>query len=268
MKKTAAALILIVLLAPALCMAQEKGPSFSFSFLKPSMEDTKMLNSAMIFGIDYPLNENLTIAAYIPYAMFQPDITGFDNESAMGNPHVGVRGMLNETLGFHFGVGLPFAPEDENQFALMTGMVADMTAFWNFIPQTALVDGGVMWWNMMESGLGLFAGGGFAWLVPEDEGTGEVFLPFYAGGMYNLGAAMVGAGLTGHYWLSSGDADGVFGDDALIWGLTLGAEFPLGAFTPNLYFIMPLAKDWSDDPPEGVGVGSVIGIGFKYTIMK
>ena len=78
MKKTAAVFALLILLVPALCLAQEKGPTFSFSFMKPSMENTKMLNSAMLFGFDYPLNENLTVSAYIPYAMFQPDVAGLD----------------------------------------------------------------------------------------------------------------------------------------------------------------------------------------------
>jgi len=264
MKKTAAVLALVVLLAPALCMAQAKGPSFSFSLLKPEIENTKMLNSAMLFNVQYPLNENLTVMATIPYAMWQPDIAGMDNESALGNPSVGVMGSLNESLGFHFAAGLPFASEELASWsALMVGMLASMPSYWHFATMSAFVEGGVDWWKMMDSGLGFFAGGGFSWVLPEEEGVAELYLPFYGGALYNLDVAMVGVGLEGHYWLSKGDVSA----DAIVWGLNLGAEFPLGAFTPHVYYTMPLNEDWANED-TGAGISSVIGIGFKYTIMK
>jgi hypothetical protein len=256
--RAAVLLLALVMLIPSTSVAQDKATmGISVEILKPMMDDTKFMNSAMFLGYYNVVTEGIRVDAVVPFAFYDPDIAGLDGDSGLGNPFIGVtKYMEGSPLSFSGGVWIPVA--DEDKFYPMTGELADPTLIGAFCPKTWTIEAGVNYWGADVGTVIPFFGAGPVVTIPTEEADDtEVFIRFGGGVIYPTGDLRIGAGLSGFYWTTAGDVDA---DEFVFQGI-VGGDYNLGAVRPGLTVRIPLSSDYSDAVDMVIGVHLGIPIG-------
>jgi hypothetical protein len=254
-----ALLLAIAVMSPAGAQAQdEKGGSIGIEWMKPSVDDTNLLNSAFFFGYTRKMGTDYTLSVGLPLAIFDPDTDLVDGETVIGNPRIGITKSTGGSLSYSLGLSIPVADEDKG-FALGTGILADPFRQGAFAPDTWTVDGMVSYTKPSEGGVSFFAGAGPVITVPtDDQFDTEVFVNFYAAGMYGMDQFQFGAGIVGSFWATQEDPDMWIGDDTFVYQAVVGGVYNTGSVNPGLWVAIPLSEDYKDAVSTVFGVS--IGI--------
>lgn len=257
----AAGLVLaLVMLIPSTSVAQDKATSgISVEFLKPIegdlMVDTGFMNSAIFIDYFNVVTEGIRIDVSLPFGIYDPD-TG-DGDSGFGNPYIGVTKFMDGSpLYFSGGLSIPIA--DEDKLYPYMGRVADITRIGAFRPKTWTIDASVNYWGEGGSTVIPFFGAGPTITIPTEENEDtEIYIVLGGGVIYPTGSLRLGAGLSGFYWATAGDAAG---DEFVLQGI-VGCDYDLGAVRPGLTIRIPLSSDYGDLVNMVIGVHLGIPIG-------
>ncbi len=258
-----ALLLAIAIMSPAGARAQdERGGNIGVEWLKPSLDDTNFLNSAFFFGYTRKMGTDYTLSVGLPLAIYDGDL--FDNETAIGNPRIGVTRSTGGSLSYSLGLSVSVADSAKGK-ALLVGALADPLRQGAFAPDTWTLDGMVSYMKASEGGISFFAGAGPTITLPTDDAFDtEVFVNFYAAGMYGMDQLQFGAGITGFYWATSEDVlPGVpetwlDGEDTFVFQAVVGGTYNMGSVNPGLWVTIPLSEDYKDAVSTVIGVS--IGI--------
>lgn len=248
-------LVLALLVAVPGVSTAQNGPAsgIEITFLKPSIDNTAFMNSAIYLGYYNMFNESMGLQVWLPMAIYDPDISGVDGEFGIGNPYLGIKKYCQKApLSFSGGVWLPVASEDK-LWANLMGSFADPTMVGAFHANTLTLDLAANYKGMVGKSLVPFAGVGPSIAIPtKDEfevRDTEVYINFGGGLFYNVNkSVMVGGGVNGYYWVTEDDVDPIY-------QFTFGGMVKVGGLNPGLFVTLPLGDDNYKD-----FVDSIIGI--------
>lgn len=234
----------------------EADKGLSLEWLKPSVDDTRLLNSAFFLGYWHRLTDEVMLNVFLPWAVYSPDSEAIKGDWTPGNPHLSVsRATPGAALSYSLGITLPLAPED--QVASIIGSTADLTRIGTFRPNALTLDAAVHWQSRGGRRFSPFAGVGTAVVEPTgvEGGQREVFLTFYGGHWQPVGFVNLAAGINGHYGAVRG---GTATGDVLVIQMLLGLRFHYDTCLPWLTLRLPLSRHYREATRSIVGVGIAI----------
>ena len=249
----------LVVASPTITSAQDGGGKITVSWDKAFIEDTNLLNSAFWFGYMRPMG-SFTLQVDLPFAMYDPDITGADGSSAIGNPRIGILKM-NEgsSIAYMAGVRLPLAGDDADASnALFMGALTNPLYKGPWMANNVAVDVGAAYFTQNASGFNPYIQAGIEFLydtdAPDGADTTEFFIPFVLGGSMAMGDNSLMFGVAGSFWVTEDDG---FDSDNPFMAAMAGYQFTMGNFQPSIWAGIPISSDYGDmvDFLLSIGVG-------------
>ena len=233
--------------------------AITLEILKPNFPDSESITfstSAWFLSGRFAVGNTISVVGQIPFALYGYDYSSerysySNNQDAFGNIYAGIEiHARNSPVFGEIGVYLPTAPSDndESSTAMYVGLLTDIVDRAEaFLSEVTPVCGIINYYQKNTGGLLLhFRGGPSVWI---DSGNNydetEIWLLYSAQAGYAAPQFELLAGLSGRWWVTSGDVADNFGE-ASFHQLGFSGNVALGNFRPGVTLRVPIDEDYSD----------------------
>jgi hypothetical protein len=244
--------------AQSIWMPPTMGSHIQLEAMKPSysVEGVGFWTSAWYLGGLARLSPAVALYLEVPFASYEEE--GFESQSTIGNPYVGIVYGSVERRGFVLEAGgrIPAVSEQDASDklgAIITGWTADFTRFEAFAPETIAlkVKGGGYLVSNPQSGLVLkLMLGAHAW-IPTGGGDGELVADVDMGLWKLAPKGSIGAVISEKTLLTQGDLSLTERSE---FQLGLSGSMRFGQVEPGIHLHLPLGN-------EGlIGLGELVDV--------